>query len=182
MSGHRRLVGFSDVCVDLDLASLGWARQRGVTGDMGGGAQMFEITIVARYGDRSTDRIIRIIGIDCVYSPATAVPHLKAGTNDIHGASGRATLANAAAGVAANAANGVAIVSFAARLTGRERDPISVHLLEPISVHCLDGHLLARRLRNTGRQGHQDADADGYAANVGRVDHNRRPRECLPAG
>src|SRR5262245_32115224 len=101
---------------------------------------------------------------------------------DSHGASGRATSANAVtAGVAAHAAAGVAVVSFAARLTGRERDPITVHLLDSISVQCLEGHLLARRLRNTGRQGHQDADADGYAANVGGVDHNRRPRECLPA-
>src|SRR5262245_65804930 len=59
-------------------------------------------------------------------------------------------------GVAANAAAGVAVVSFA-RLNGREREPVSVHLpdpitvhvLDPISVHCLDGHLLARCLRNT---------------------------------
>jgi|SRR5215467_3993223 len=73
---------------------------------------------------------------------------------DNHGASGHTTWANAVtAGVAAHAAAGVAVVSFAARLTGRERDPISVHLRDRISVHCLEGHLLARRLRNTGRQG-----------------------------
>ena len=81
---------------------------------------------------------------------------------------------------------GIAVVSFAARLTGREpisvlRDPITVHVLDPISIHCLDVHLLARRLRNTGRQGHQDTDVDGSAANVGGGDHNRRSRECLPA-
>src|SRR5262245_13386148 len=95
---------------------------------------------------------------------------------NIHEASGHATSANGfgrltgrdpinnavTTGVAANAAAGVAVVSFA-RLTGLEREPISVHLadpitvhvLDPISVHCLDGHLLARHLRNTGRQGHQ---------------------------
>jgi hypothetical protein len=83
-----------------------------------------------------------------------------------HRASGPATWANAVT------APGVAVD----RLTV----PISVHLLDPITVHCLEGHLLARRLRNTGRQGHQNADANGYAANVGGVDHNRRPRECLP--
>src|SRR5215475_935108 len=81
---------------------------------------------------------------------------------------------------------GTAVVSIAVRLTGRERisvlrDPITVHVLDPISIHCLDVHLLARRLRNTGRQGHQDTDVDGSAANVGGGDDNRRSRECLPA-
>src|SRR5262249_24559179 len=97
--------------------------------------------------------------------------------DDKHRASGPATWANAVTAGGAVNHNAVprhvrSAISFAVRLTGRERDPIS--------VECLEGHLLTRRLQNAGRQGHQDADADDCAANLGGVDHNRRPRDCLP--
>ena len=92
-----------------------------------------------------------------------------------HRASGPATWANAVT------AAGVAVDRLTVPISVHLLEPITVHLLDPISVHCLEGHLLTRRLQNAGRQGHQDADADdcadGCAANLGGVDHNRRPRE-----
>jgi len=90
------------------------------------------------------------------------------GPEDNHGASGPATWANAVTAIVAANHNTIprhvrSAIFFAALLTRRERDPIS--------VQCLEGHLLARPLRNTGRNGHHDGDADGYAANVRGIDH-----------
>src|SRR5262249_32737698 len=92
-----------------------------------------------------------------------------------HRASGPATWANAvtAAGVAVDRLTVPISVHLLEPITVHLLDPITVHLLDPIRVHCLEGHLLGRRLWNTGRQGHQDADANGYAANVGGVDHHQ---------